>query len=89
MTPAEQTPSSVSVETQVALINQRLGEISEVKADVKEIKNFISSLDSHYLTRSEFDAYKKNNWLTHTLTATLTAVFTALVYYFISHGNVK
>lgn len=77
-----------SPETEIALLQQRTNDItatlSEIKSDVKDIKTFIAALDNHYITRGEFDAFKKQYWLTHSMTAILTALATAAAYWVIS-----
>jgi len=58
-------------------------DITEIKGDIKEIKGFMQAMDGHYITRNEFAAFKRQYWLSHTLTAVLTAIVTYLAAYFI------
>ena len=83
--------TAMSEDVAVALAQQQISTLSdtiaEIKSDVKEIKGFIASLDNHYVTRGEFIAFKKQYWLSHTLTALITTMITGLVFYFLSHGT--
>lgn len=58
-------------------------EMKSVKDTVLRIETKLDTQTSMYVTRTEFMAFKRQYWLSHSLTAVLTAVVTYLVAYFI------
>lgn len=58
-------------------------DIKEVKADVKEVKDIITGANDIYVSKVEFAAFKRQYWLSHTLTALLTAIVVATVEYIV------
>lgn len=77
--------------TQIAVLNNQVNnlgsDINEVKSDVKEVKTIMSGYADNFITRAEFQAFKKQYWLSHTLTAVLTATILGLIAYFINHHS--
>lgn len=72
--------ATVSENADIAVLQT---EMKSVKDTVLRIETKLDTQTSMYVTRAEFMAFKKQYWLSHTLTAVLTAVFTYLVVYFI------
>ncbi len=60
--------------------------VNEVKGDVKEVKTLMNSYSANFVSRTEWQQFKKQYWLSHSLTALLTALTVALVGYFINNN---
>lgn len=73
--------------TELAVLSNEMGNvktaINEVKGDVKEIKTLMGAYKDTFVSKEEFAMFKKQYWLTHTLTALIVAGITYLVAYFV------
>lgn len=66
-----------SENSEIAVLQNEMGNIKDI---VKRIEHKLDSQVMTYVPREEFIAFKKQWWLTHTMTALITAVLVALVY---------
>ena len=65
------------------------GIIQEVRGDIKEIKGLMAGWDNHYVTRVEFLVFKRQYWLSHSLTAVLAAITVSAAYWIIGGVHPK
>lgn len=80
--------ASKSENSEIAVLQTQM---KQVQDDIGEIKVSISSisdkLDGSFVTRSEFDAHRKNQWLERILTVLITAVIMGLAGFFFGNIN--
>lgn len=72
-----------STETEIELLKQESKQMAEtldeIKSDIKEIKGFMQAIDQNYVSRKEFELFKKSQNLQKILVGMVTAVITAFV----------
>ncbi len=57
-------------------------QMSNVEQTVARIESKLDTQANAYVTKDEFLAFKKQYWMSHTITALVTAIITGLVFYF-------
>lgn len=57
-------------------------EMKSVKDSLLRIETKLDTYNGLFVTRNEFNTFKKQYWLSHTLTALVTAAITGLIFYF-------
>lgn len=85
--------ASKSENAEIAVLQTQM---TGVEQTVTRIESKIDTLGQSYVTvndftmlKSDFIAFKKQYWLSHTLTALLTAAIISLIYYFVNGGAAK
>jgi len=67
-------------ETEIAVLQEQTktlhGDLNEMKSDIKEIKEMLSN---KFVTKEEFEAYKKTQQLVRVVVGVVTAVITAII----------
>lgn len=76
--------TAVKLARQETEMKQLHSDVQEIKADLKEVKNTISS---NFVTRAEFELIKKNRTLQVMMTILATSGITALITYFMVHAG--
>ena len=70
----------VAIETEVAVLKTQTqtlhGDLEEMKSEIKEIKALLSD---KFVTKDEFDAYKKSQQTVRMVVGVVTAVITAVL----------
>lgn len=74
--------STKSENSEIAVLQVQVGSLLDA---TKRIEDKLDKQNENYVPRTEFLAFKKQYWLSHTLTAVLTAIIVALATYFILH----
>lgn len=77
-----------TIETEVAVLKEQTNtlhtDLSEMKSDIREIKELLSS---KFVTKEEFNAFKKSQnlqkWILGIVTAVITAIITTEIVTFI------
>ena len=77
-----------SIETEVAVLKEQTNtlhtDLSEMKSDIREIKELLSS---KFVTKEEFNAFKRSQnlqkWIIGIITAVITAIITTEIVTFI------
>lgn len=77
-----------TIETEVAVLKEQTNtlhtDLSEMKSDIREIKELLSS---KFVTKEEFNAFKKSQnlqkWIIGIVTAVITAIITTEIVTFI------
>lgn len=62
-------------------------EMKSVKDAVLRIETKLDAYNMLFVTRNEFVAFKKQYWLSHTLTALVSAALAGLLFWFFNHGG--
>lgn len=60
-------------------------QMADVQQTVSRIETKLDNQMTSYLTKDEFITFKKQYWLSHSLTAVLVAGLTALLFWFFNH----
>lgn len=80
---------SKSDNAEIAVLQTQMEEqtkiLQETSQDVKNLSLKMDNFSQSFLSRAEFEEYKKGNWARHTLSAVagaaITAIITAVVYW--------
>lgn len=77
--------STKSDNSEIAVLQTQMEEVKEglrsVNSTVERIETKIDDRNEKYVLRSDFTAFKKQYWLSHTLTALLTAIIIGVIEY--------
>jgi hypothetical protein len=75
--------SAKSDNAEIAVLQTQMEEqtkiLQETSQDVKDMKNTMTNWQQSFVSKAEFEEYKKNNWARHALSAIAGAVIVSLV----------
>lgn len=73
------------INTEIALLKQERAQmakdITDLKEDVRQIKDFLMGEDPKVVTKKEFEAYRTSNTLSRWIVGIVTSVLTAFITY--------
>lgn len=77
--------STKSENSEIAVLQTQMEEVKDglknLKTTVERIENKIDERNEKYVLHSDFSAFKRQYWLSHTLTALLTAIIIGTIEY--------
>lgn len=72
--------ATVSENADIAVLQS---EMRTVKDATLRIETKIDAYNTIFVTRNEFNAFKRQYWLSHSMTALITAAISGLIFYFL------